>query len=246
MLRMMKSLPLILAMAAFGIFATSCGTDHAQMRFVHASPDAQNFDVTIDGKSFATGLSYGSVSPISGYTTVKAGTRALEVFDTGTTTNPRINSNISFTSGSDYTVLASGNVNPQPGTIAPVVVTDSKTAPTSGNVSVRVIHDSPSVTADGNSGPGHIDVYIVTPGADITNMSPNISSLAYQQASAYQTLTAGPLQVIATLTGDANKLPIANQTYPDLATGQVRTFVILDNAGGGSVSLTPLELSDLN
>lgn len=245
MLRMIKTFLLILAMTAFGIFAASCGTDHAQMRFVQASPDApQNFDVTVGGKSFVTNLPYGNVSPNSGYTTVNAGTRTLEVFDTGTTTNPRINSNVSFNGGSHYTVLASGNVNPPPGTIAAVVMTDNNTAPTSGNVNLRVIHDSPSVPPlPPGTVPGPVDVYIVTPGTDITNISPNISSLAYQQASSYQSLAAATYEVIVTFSGD--KTPRIDQSYA-LAAGQIRTLVVLDVLGGGALSSVPLELSDLN
>jgi len=246
MLRMMKTLPLILALAVFGVFATSCGTTHAQMRFVQAAPDLQgapNVDVTVDAKSFAMGVPYGGVSPNTGYTTVNSGSRALEVFLAGTTTNPLINSNVSFSGGQHYTVLASGDSLPLPSKLAAVVLTDSSTAPSSGNVSLRVLHDSPTASLDFTSG---LDIYIVAPGTDITNLTPNISGLAYQQASGYQTLAAGPLQVIATATGDGSKTPIANQTYPDLTAGQVRTFVILDTAGGGSVSLTPLELPDLN
>lgn len=244
MFRMLRILPLILAMAALGIFAASCGTDHAQMRFVQASPDlpgAENVDVTVDTKSFATGLPYLGVSPATGYTSVNSGSRAVEVFVAGTTTNPLINSNISLSGGQHYTVLASGDV----GSLAAVVLTDNNTAPSSGNVNLRVIHDSPSAPTSG-TGPGPLDIYIVPPGTDIINMSPNIPSLQYQQASTYQPLAAGPLQVIATQTGDVSKTPLANQTYNDLTAGQVRSFVIVDVAGGGQVSLSPLELSDLN
>ncbi|MBI1740777.1 MAG: DUF4397 domain-containing protein [Candidatus Koribacter versatilis] len=105
MLRMLKALPLTVALVALATVATNCGTDHAQVRFVHASPDAVNMDVAVDGKTVVTDLAFGGVSPASDYLTLTAGNRRVEVRDTGTTSD-RINSTVSFGSGKAYTVIA--------------------------------------------------------------------------------------------------------------------------------------------
>jgi uncharacterized protein DUF4397 len=243
MFRVLRTVPLFLALVAFGVFASSCGTDHSQVRFVNTSPDiGVNVDITVDGKSVATDLAFGSVAPSSGYTTVTAGNRTLEVFDTGTTSNPLINSNVSFSSQKQYTVLASGPV----ASIAAVVLTDDNTAPSSGNIKLRVVHDSfAGVSHDcgTNNQTCPLDIYIVTPGTDITSVSPTISGLEYQQASGYQSLTADTYEVIVTDAGTKNRT--IDQSYA-LAAGQIRTLVVVDVLGGGSLSTVPLELSDLN
>ena len=231
MFRMLKILPLLLALGTLGIFATSCGTDHSKVRVVHASPDSPAIDVAVDGKTVVTNLAFGGVSPATGYLTVTAGNRKVEVRATGTTTD-LINSNVSVGSGKEYTVLASGFA----ANIAAIVLTDDNSAPTNGNFKLRIVYASPS-------GPASVDVYLVAPGTDITNVTPTVSSLAYGQASGYQTAAAASTEVIITAAG--NKASIVDQTY-DLTAGQIRTLVVLDNAGGGSVNPIPLELADLN
>src|SRR5262245_55106815 len=58
------------------IFSLGCGEDHARLRVVHASPDAPNVDVLVDGKSVLTNVPYATASD---YLTVTAGTRRIEV-----------------------------------------------------------------------------------------------------------------------------------------------------------------------
>jgi hypothetical protein len=247
MFRMLKILPLLLALGTLSIFATSCGTDHSKIRLVHASPDSQPVDVAVDGKTVVTNLAFGGVSPATGYLTVTAGNRRVEVRATGTTAD-LINSNVSFGSGKEYTAIASGFMTPPPNNdptvvgIAAVVLTDDNSAPTSGNVKLRLVHDAPWDGVPPN--PPNLDVYIVTPGTDISGMSPTISNLAYGQASSYQSVAPSSNQVIFTLAGE--KTPIINQTYNALAAGQIRTLVTVNVQGGLTMATTPLELSDLN
>jgi hypothetical protein len=231
MLRIFRILALLLALGTLGVFTTSCGTDHSKVRLVHASPDSPAVDVAVDGKTVATNLAFGGISPASGYLTVTAGNRKVEVRTTGTTTD-LINSNISFGSGKEYTVLASGFM----ASIAAIQLTDDNSAPASGNFKLRIVHASPS-------GAANVDVYIVAPGTDISGVTPNVSNLAYGQASGYQSAAAASTEVIITPAG--NKGTIIDQTY-DLTAGQIRTLVVLDNAPGGTVNPIPLELSDLN
>src|SRR5262249_41959182 len=154
--------------------------------------------VAVDGKTVATNIALGDVSPATGYLTVTAGNRKVEVLDAGTTTD-EINSTVDFGKQKTYTLLASGKK--QDSTIAALLKTDDNSAPSSGNIRIRIIHDAPD-------GPGNIDVYIVAPGTDITTVSPNIGNLAYQQASDYQTLTAATYEVIVTPAGDPAEKPI--------------------------------------
>jgi hypothetical protein len=235
-------LPLALALGAFGMFAIGCGGTHASMRFVHASPDAPNVDVLVDGKTVATNLPFATVSPGSGYLTITAGNRLLEVRPAGTATDLVNAPNVGFSTHKQYTVFFTGLVTPPPPqspnqTIN--LVTDDNSAPPSGNFKLRVFHASPS-------GPAHLDIYIVAPTTDITNLPPTISALTYQQASSYQSVVPASNEVIITDTNDPAKARLIDQTYNSLAAGQIRTLVVLDQQNVPAMSPTPLVLADLN
>ena len=234
--RWLKILPLLLAVAT-PVALTSCGTDHAKVRFIQASPDAPSVDIAVDGKTVVTSLAYEGVSPASDYLSVAAGSRRVEVRPTGTASD-LINSTVAFASQKKYTMLAVGLVPPPPAkpTIAALLKTDDNSPPQSGNIKLRVIHASVG-------GPASVDVYVVTPLTDITNATPTISSLAYQQASDYQSVAAATYEVIVTDSTGTTKKRLSDQTYP-LTAGQIRTLVTLDSAAPPMMSL--LELSDLN
>jgi hypothetical protein len=231
---MIRSLRLLLFASAFAlaVFSASCGTDHAQVRYVHASADTAGLDVAIEGKTVVTDLLFGTVSPASGYLTVTAGSRRVEMRDTGTT-NDQINSTVGFATGKAYTLIASG-LQAQ-NNISAVLLTDDHSAPASGHVRLRIVHVAPGILPAPPNGPGPVNVYIVAPGTDITGLSPTIPNLAYTQASAYQEIAAGAVEVIVTKTTD--QIPIEDQTY-NPAAGQNRTLVLLDT--------NLLELADLN
>jgi hypothetical protein len=234
MLRFLKVLLFALALAALSFFATSCGSSsQSQIRVVHAISDGPAFDVDINGTKVFTNIAFDSFQPSSGYTKAASGSVTIAVLDTGTTTQV-FSSTGNFSGSAQYTVVLSGfetNANA-------AFIRDTNTAPATGNVEFRIIDASPS-------GPASVDVYIVPPGTDITNISPQISGLgSTTQASSYVSLSAATYAVIVTATG--NKTPIVNQNYT-LVSGQIRTLVLMDNLGGGNgMSTFPLELSDLN
>jgi hypothetical protein len=210
---------------------------------VQASSDAGSVDVAVDSKSVATDLTFQSVAPGSGYLTVTAGSRKVEISTAGTT-DDMINANINFGSGNSYTVFATGFKTLPPSglaafSIAAVLLTDNNSAPSSGNVKIRVLNAAPVDAI----APPDLDVYVVAPGTDITGVTPNISSLAYGQASAYQDVPASQNQVIFTVAGD--KTPIINETYT-LTAGQIRTLVTVNVQDGVTMSSTPVVLSDVN
>ena len=203
------------------------------MRFIQASPTAPNVDVLIDGKIVITNLAYLGISPASGYLTILGGTRELEMRSTGMTAD-LINSNVAFSTHHLYTVLASGTT----ANIAAVQITDDNSVPSTGNVKLRIIQGSTTLP--------NLDVYIVAPGTDITNMPPTVSGLAYQQASGYQSVSAASAEIIFTDPTNPAKTRLIDYTFPSLAAGQIRTLVAVDIAGGSGISSTPLVLADLN
>jgi hypothetical protein len=243
MSRLLKVLPLTLALAALSFFATSCGSgNQAQIRVVHAISNGSALDVNINTTKVFTNIAFGGVQPTPpAYTKVASGGVTIQAFDTGTTTNPIFGTNgvtASFSSSSQYTIVLAGFLN-STGANAPAAlqITDNNSAPTSGNVEFRIIDASPS-------SPGTVDVYIVPPGTDINQVNPpTIQGLIYQQASTYQSMGAATYSVIVTTSG--SKTPIISAQDYTLVAGQIRTLVLVDNPGGGNPP-SWLELSDLN
>jgi hypothetical protein len=86
MSRWLKALPLTLALAALGIVATSCASsrNQAQIRFVHAIPDAKALDVDVYGPQQINGMQlfvdvgFRGFLPSAGYTNVLSDTDTIK------------------------------------------------------------------------------------------------------------------------------------------------------------------------
>ena len=119
--------------------------------------------------------------------------------------------------------------------IEPLVLADDNTAPASGKVKVRIVHGAPSAPA--------VDVYVTAPGASLTSATPTLSKVPFKGVSAYLPVDAGSYQVRVTVAG--TKTVAIDSGKVDLAAGQIRTIVAVDNAGGGS-PFGAVILADLN
>jgi hypothetical protein len=199
----------------------------AQLRVVHASPDAPNVDVLVDGAAALTNVPFRAASA---YLAVPAGARNLRVRATGTATVV-IDQSATLTAGRAYTVLATGRV----ASIAPLVLEDDLTNPAAGNVRVRLVHASPTA--------GNVDIYVTAPTADIATAAPTLSNVAFRAASGYLEVPAGTYRVRVTPAGTKTvAIDVNNVT---LAAGQIRTAVAVDAAGGGA-PLGAILLADEN
>jgi hypothetical protein len=264
MLRWLKALPLTLALAAlilFATFAASCGSSNSQARFVNAiADDTQSLDIEFNGTK-----AFGGVGPFaasgSTYVSVPTGSVKIQGFASGTTTNPAftVTSPVSFNSGSQYTVVATGLL---AGTVNLVVPVDTNTAPAVGTVNFRVIDASPASV-------GSVDVYIIqnsaqgTPSCTFgTNCTPTIPGVSSPLSSTtpysgYKNVPFNSLgfgyTVYVTQAGQTNTtLPGWSGGFQlpqigSVSVGSIRTIVLVDNAGGNNgMSATPIVLADLN
>jgi len=236
MSRVSKVLPLALAVVvvALAVFAASCGSTSAQYRIVNAmvfNPQ-QNVDITLNGASAFTSVGYESTEPSTGYKSVTSGSDTMEVFLTGTTTNPYINSALNLSSGNDYTVVMGGN-SPQSGATFPYaaqVVQDTNPTPTSGDVEFRILNASPSTPS--------VDVYVGDPQFGCCPSAAKVASgLVYPSSfsSSYQNVgvPVGPsIGVWVTYAGSNPPNLIASTTYTVTA-GQLYTVVLIDQPTGG-------------
>ena len=207
---------------------TSCGGGGgttASLRVVQASPDQAAVNVLIDGKLQISDLSYAGNT---GYLTVNPGTKDLQL-ELYTDNSLVLDEKVPVTSSSENTVVITGNS----GSLKPIVLADSNTAPTAGDIEIRVMNAAPGIAA--------ADVYIVPAGVNISTLSPVVKSLAFQAATSYQTLTAGTYEVFLTVPGTKNAYVSSGPLV--LTGGEIRTMVALNGAGTG---FTALILADLN
>ncbi|HWA56667.1 MAG TPA: DUF4397 domain-containing protein [Gemmatimonadales bacterium] len=228
-------------MTRFGVAALSaaallagCSDDNktgpgptAEVRVVHASPDAPAVNVLVDDKAVLSNVAY---KQSSNYLSVAAGTRNIKVNAAagGATV---INADASVTEGSSYTVIATGLL----ANIEPLVLIDDRTAPAAGNIKLRLVHGAPNVA--------EVDIYITAPGADIDAATPALTDVPFQGASAFLEVPAGDYQVRVT---PANSKTVALDTGAlTLTAGQVRTAIAVEAPGGGT-PLGALLLADLN
>jgi hypothetical protein len=226
-IRLRKMLCAVLpAICGIGVlaFTLACGGSSTKIRLVNASPDESSLDLLVDSKTVASSVTFATASAYEG---VSSGSRHVQVEPTGST-SPIIDESVSLNSGS-YTLMATGFVND----VVPVLLNDDNSAPSSGDVKVRLVNAAPGL--------GSADVYLVAPGTDLSTTSPTISSLAVNSASAYQSVAAGNYQVYFTLPGQ--KFIYIDSGSQSFAAGQVRTVMGLNSPTGGFTSAV---LADVN
>ena len=227
----MKKMKQMLTWSLLGLMTIAligCGDDAkpANLRAVHASADAPNVDVAIDGTVAVTDLAF---QESTGYLEVESGQRNIQVRPTGTTTAV-ITAAPTLNEEGDYTLIALGPV----ASIEPLLLTDNNALPGAGNIKVRLVHGSPTA--------GPVDIYVTGADADLNTTDPTLSNVAFKGVSDYLEVAAGTYRVRITPTGTKT---VAIDATLTLAAGQIRTAVAVDAPGGG-VPLGAIVLEDLN
>lgn len=237
---MLRAVPLTLALAALGLFATGCGSSNSsQVRFVHAIRDGGPLDIEVNTAKVFTDVAFLGYQPAAGYTKVASGSVTVAGLTTGTTTQV-FSSTASLGSG-QYTLIAAGSESGTNGAgINLLSIGDNNTAPTTGNVEFRVI--------DASQTEGTVDVYILAnPVTGGIQPPATISGLAFTQASGYVSLpynsNGSGYTMYVTSAGTTN--PLFSQTL-NTPTASIRTLVLTDVQNGGSINPVALELNDLN
>ena len=202
----------------FAICTTGCGSTTAKVRVINASPGEGSISSTVAGTSVASNLAYATAS---GYTSVSSGSVSLQVQQSDSSTSV-IDQSITLTSNNNYTVLVTGYST----SVAAVTLTDNDASPSSGNVSLRIVHAAPALSA--------VDVYVVAPGTSLSSVSPTVSSLSFESASGYLSIPSGSYEVYFALTGE--KLASIDSGPLTLNAGDVDSVVALDGSAGGFTS----------
>lgn len=202
---------LILAALAFVFFAGCGGGSNdvtpqtAQLRVLHASPDAPNVDVYVDSAKVLSNVPYPT---LSAYLTVAAGTHHIQVNAANTTTTV-IDVSPTLANGNAYTAIAANFV----ASIEALLATDATTPAPSGQVRLRVIHASPDA--------GPVDI--------LANGVVVLSNVPFGTISSYLTIPAGTYAIQVNVAGTTTTAIsgtinlAAGSNYSAVAIGSLKT-----------------------
>src|SRR4029453_16602507 len=110
------------------------------------------------------------------YGSVTSGSRHLQIEPSGTST-PVVDETLTLSSGTDTTLLLANSAT----SLNAITLQDDNSSPASGDAKLRIINAASSLAP--------ADVYIVSDGTDINSVAPFITSMGFESASTYATLT---------------------------------------------------------
>jgi sugar lactone lactonase YvrE len=117
----------------------------ANLRVVHASPNAPTVDVYVDGDAVLEGVEFGAVS---GYLEVPAGDRAVDITAAGDSDSVVFSGDVGVEANTDYTVVAAGEIGDMADeAFTPLILTDDNSDPGDDTARVQLVHASPDAPA---------------------------------------------------------------------------------------------------
>jgi len=253
MLRLLKALPLTLAIAAVCIVATSCGSNNGtRARFVNAIENTFEYggalDVEVNGTQQFTGVPFQTASA-STYIPIPSGNVTIEGFESPGVTNAVFTDSTTLSSGTEYTEVAAGQAGGTGTNVVLLSLSDDNTLPEDGTLNIRVIN------ASYNSPPGGVDIWIEpTPYPFAVKEPATIQNLAYKSVSgyvkvSYNTAPGEGFTVFVYTAGGGTEL-FSNTTAVtvsgSVSSASVCTLVLTDNPNGSAMSPFILKLDDNN
>lgn len=188
--------------------ATQAQEQPARLRVAHASPNAQDVDILIDGEVVFGNIPFNQVT---GYEPAAAGSLTLSVVPAGADEPVLAELPVELGAGQDYTVVVAGKAP----LIEPVLLQDSNSLPPASQARLRFIHLSPNV-----------------PEVDLARQggSQLFSNVPYKNPGAYISVTPGTYNLEVQIAGTG----VAALDAPEvtLSGGQVYTIFMTGSAGG--------------
>ncbi|MEO0614661.1 MAG: DUF4397 domain-containing protein [Pseudomonadota bacterium] len=211
--------------------------ESATIRVLHASPDAPDVNVLIDGDTFVAGAPYKAGT---GFSVVRPGTYSVQVDGiTPGGTATVISADVTLDADTETTVIAAGDV----ANIAPLLITNERSAVTGGNLRATVVHAAPDAPT--------VDVFVTAPSADLAASAP-LGTFSFGESLGPVEVPAGDYQIRVTLAGapgsvvyDSGTLSLADGLNLLLAAVENTgpgdapiSLVVLDGAGAGEIADT--------
>jgi len=260
MLRLLKAVPLTLAIAtlaiaAVSILATSCSSSNGTTaRFFNAIPNTVQYggalDVEVNGSQQFSGVNFASASA-STYTAIPSGNVTFEGFESPGVTTPVFTDSTTLSGGRQYTEVATGQAGGV-GTNQVVLMSlsDDNSLPNDGTLNFRVINAALNASPSPN---GSVDIWIeFAPYPYPVKEPATIQNLAYQTSSGYVNLPyntgqAGFTVFVYTVGGGTPLIPPYTISVSGSQTSSaVCTLVLVDYPNSTLMSPTPVLLDDSN
>ena len=191
------------AAIASTLVVAGCAKDekNADLRVIHASPDAPPVNVQISSRTYNKEISNLDYAASSGYESVRSGRRdvTVEAIIPGGNLDVLSEPGFKFDMGQRYNVLAVGKVAEDPSVdgdeLDLLLVEESAANPGAGEVAVAVVHASADAP--------EVDVYVTAPGTDVSdpNLFPNFTFDFKDPAVDAGSLPAGKYDITVTLAG---------------------------------------------
>lgn len=216
------------------IFSSQLASADARVTVAHFAPFAEDIadtsvSVLVDGQVTLENVTF---KMFTDYIPLPAGLHTLDIVPTGTDT-VAITATVDLEDNVDYTVYASGN-----GTLQPLglfVLADNNTAPSAGNIKVRIVHAAPFGPT-----PESTEVSIRTAGGDLVA---GLQGVPYGVSSGYLELPADTYDLkVASNNGQVNyidPLPV------DLADGTIATLFAVGDIVTQDLSIIATPIAEL-
>jgi hypothetical protein len=215
-----RLLPIAVVMmlaALIPLAGVSAQGEQARIRIVHASPDAPNVDIWVNGSVAVSNLAFNDATD---YIALDAGDYDVAVTPAGgTAADAVIEATLTLAAGKDYTVAAVGQV----AEIAPLVLEDNNAAPAAGKAHIRVVHASPDAP----------NVEIAVAGGPVL-----IENLAFPTASDYLPVDAGTYDLAVRPAGTETSAIDITGFVADA--GTIYTVFATGLASDGTLGVLPL------
>jgi hypothetical protein len=197
---------------------SSSSSTNGSIRLVNATQVA-GLTLTVTDNATISNIGVGAAS---GYTSLGAASYSVIVSAPNGSLATSTTASVTITADVQYTVVAYA----RGGQIKLLTLTDSQTAPTGGFASVTAINAGQDA--------GTLDVYMVSPGSSITNLTATFSSVAASSTSLTQLVTAGTYDIIVTGYSNPSDLRL---TIPSVAltSGEIVSVVLTSTTGGALV-----------
>jgi uncharacterized protein DUF4397 len=214
----------LVAVAGLGVAAAGCKSNNngttapsnlAQVRFFHAAPTVPTqIDAYVNDSLVVSDVHYGHGTTYLG---VPPGTDTIKITHIQATTS-LLTTTESVSAAHTYTFFDVGD-----STVSALLAADSNTSAGAGTIKLRVIHAAPSKPS--------VDLYLSAAGAPLP-ATPTVAGIPFPHISRYFVLGAGSYEVRVTAAG--SRTVVADETLTNLASGAVRTIVVVDAPGGGA------------
>ncbi|HSG53630.1 MAG TPA: DUF4397 domain-containing protein, partial [Rheinheimera sp.] len=161
---------------------------NASLQVVHTAIDAPDVNITANGSSAVTGLSFAQASEVLSLAPITYSVAVDAILPDETTATVIGPVDVTLSAGMRYTVFAVGKVADE--TLEPIVVTGTTADVTSGKIRLQVVHAA--------AGAPEVDIHVTAPDAALG--SP-LATLMFKDSTDYVEVDPGQYQVRIALPG---------------------------------------------